>query len=86
MIPGITYDWISFISDESVEDQCKDMRSLRPHTSCVLYGGQKCNGKEGLKELSNGANLFNVKEMLDFDVESVSVRDGCQLTLYTGPL
>ena len=67
-----------------MEDKCKDMRNMHPHTSCVLYDGPKCNGKEGLKELSNGASLVDVRGILDFDVESVSVRHGCQLTLYTG--
>ena len=59
---------------------------MNQHASCILYDGQKCNGKEGLKELSNGADVTNVKEMLHFNVESVSVRHGCQLTVYTGRL
>jgi hypothetical protein len=60
------------------------MRRMHPQTSCVLYDGQKCNGKDGLKELSNRDNLVDVKRILEFDIESVSVRHGCQLTLYTG--
>ena len=53
----------------------------RPDASCVLYDDELCNGEEGEKELSGGDSVESVSE---FTVESVSVKTGCQLTIFTG--
>ena len=53
----------------------------RPDAGCVLYDDELCNGEEGEKELSGGDSVESVSE---FTVESVSVKTGCQLTIFTG--
>ena len=61
---------------------CKDVfkRTYRGASS-ILYDDENCHGEEGVKEMTQGEFLMSP---LGFDVESVSVRKGCFLNLYTG--
>ena len=61
---------------------CKDVfkRTYRGAT-CVLYDDENCDGREGVKEMTQGEFLLS---SLEFDVESVSIRKGCFLNMYTG--
>jgi len=61
---------------------CKDVfkRTYRG-ASCILYDDEDCDGNEGVKEMKQNEFLINP---LGFDVESVSVRKGCYLNVYTG--
>ena len=45
-----------------------------------------CDGTEGLKKLVNVDVVKNIEDTLGFDVESISIKKGCQLTVYTGEL
>ena len=51
-----------------------------------MYDDEKCNGEEGVKEMKNGDVAMNIETVLGFDVESVSIRQGCKLTIFTGKL
>ena len=57
-----------------------------PNANCILYDDENCNGDEGVKEMSNGDIEINFESMNGFDVESVSIKQGCKLTIYTGNL
>ena len=52
-----------------------------PDAACVLYDDEYCDGEEGVKELRSGEFFM---DSLEFDVESVSIRKGCRLNVYTG--
>ena len=61
---------------------CKDVfKSTHPGADCILYDDENCDGEEGVKELRRGESFMR---SLEFDVESVSVRKGCFLHIYTG--
>ena len=53
-----------------------------PDAACILYDKPKCNGENGLKELTNDEALSNIEQ--SFDVASVAIREGCQLVVDTG--
>ena len=55
-----------------------------PAATCILYDDTHCDGSDGLKELGNGAILLTDTAALGFDVESISVKKGCQLSIYSG--
>ena len=63
---------------------CVDIRNRYSDYKCILYDDTKCDGRKGATQLSNDETLFNVENSIGFGVESVSIRKGCQLTLYTG--
>ena len=51
---------------------------------CVLFDDEYCDGEEGFKELKQGEKFMNATNDLGFDVEFVSVRKGCFLSVFTG--
>jgi len=62
---------------------CKDVfKRTYSGASCILYDDEDCDGNEGVKAMTQGE--FLMTEPLGFDVESVSVRKGCYLNMYTG--
>ena len=63
---------------------CKRYFDENPNTSCILYDSANCNGEERSMTLQNGDSLSNVRNITSWDVESISVRTGCQLTVDTG--
>ena len=74
----------SLISDAFDGNMCQNVFEKDPETNCVLYENERCDGREGLKELHDGERLWNVENQTLFNVESISLRKGCRLTLYTG--
>ena len=73
-----------FIPFNLSKDLCKRTFAKNLAAGCIIYDDKRCDGHEGRKELLNGEILSKVTESLDFDIESVSVKKGCQLTVYTG--
>ena len=49
-----------------------------------MYDDERCDGDEGIKKLKSGDVVSNIEEMLGFDIESVSIKKGCQLKINTG--
>ena len=49
-----------------------------------MYDDERCDGDEGIKKLKSGDVVSNIEEMLGFDIESVSIKKGCQLKIHTG--
>ena len=69
-----------------VVEVCPFTFNTYPNASCILYDDENCNGDEGVKEMNNGDVALNFESMTGFDVESVSIKQGCKLTIYTGNL
>ena len=65
-------------------DRCPDTFYSHPNAACILYDDERCVGQEGMKEMGNGETIFDIGDKMDYDVESVSVRQGCQLVIDTG--
>ena len=55
-----------------------------PAAGCILYDDSKCYGEEGMQTMSSGGFLLTDQTELGWDVESVSIRKGCQLSIYSG--
>jgi hypothetical protein len=72
--------------DDDSEDQdlCKEVFVAHSAAGCILYDDSKCKGKEGMKTMSSGGFLLTDQTELEWDVESVSIRKGCQLSIYSG--
>jgi len=70
--------------EKSEKGFCKETFSKHTTADCILYDDEECDGDEGVKEMRRGGVLLTAKTVLPFDVESVSIRKGCQLTVYTG--
>ena len=70
--------------EEQEQDLCPTTFDTYQDASCILYDDEKCNGQEGVKEMGNGDIAMNIETMYSFDVESVSVRQGCTLTIFSG--
>jgi len=69
---------------KSEEGFCKETFAKHTPADCILYDDEECDGDEGVQEMRRGGVLLTAKTVLPFDVESVSIRKGCQLTVYTG--
>ena len=71
----------------SILDVCDEAFTGHDEAQCILYDDGGCDGTEGVRYLRTGDTILDVNSLRiesDFDIESVSVRKGCQLTLYTG--
>ena len=75
---------IDYVEAEEEQDLCPTTFDTYPDASCILYDDEKCNGQEGVKEMGNGDIAMNIETMYSFDIESVSVRQGCTLTIFSG--
>ena len=71
-------------NNEIEEDFCQDIFDKNPDVDCVLYDDERCDGDKGIKKLKSGDVVTNIEETLGFDVESVSIKKGCQLKVHTG--
>ena len=49
-----------------------------------MYDDEKCDGSEGIRKLSAGESFVNGTTALGFDVESISIKKGCQLKIFSG--
>ena len=73
-----------FISDEN-EDLCKDTFIKNPLAHCILYDDEECDASDASVSLSSGQSItFSANDEFSGEAESVSVKKGCQLTVYTG--
>ena len=70
----------------SESDRCPDTFYSHPNAACILYDEERCDGQEGMKEMGNGETAYDIDETLEYGIESVSVRQGCQLVIDTGRL
>ena len=70
--------------DNVKEDLCKDIFVRHSNASCILYDDEKCDGSEGIRKLSAGESFVNGTTALGFDVESISIKDGCQIKIFSG--
>jgi len=72
------------LGDNVKEDLCKDIFVRHSNASCILYDDEKCDGSEGIRKLSAGESFVNGTTALGFDVESISIKDGCQIKIFSG--
>ena len=79
-------DYVEAEEEQEAQEQdlCPTTFDTYPDASCILYDDEKCNGQEGVKEMGNGDIAMNIETMYSFDVESVSIRQGCTLTIFSG--
>ena len=63
---------------------CEHVFDENNGSGCILYDGARCKHQKGLKVLHNSNLIKNLEETANFEVESISVRSGCRLTVYTG--
>ena len=82
MVLAISTLFLSF--SEQCEDLCPDTFSLYPNARCILYDDEKCNGAEGMKQMGNGDDITNIEMRYSFDVESISIKRGCEMTIFSG--
>ena len=66
------------------KDLCKNIFEEHSSAGCILYDDEKCDGSDGIKILAAGELLMTDTTALDFDVESISIKKGCHMTVYTG--
>ena len=69
---------------EIEENFCPESFFKHPDASCILYDDEKCDGEEGMKQMVNGDIVTNIEATFGFDIESVSIRKGCKLTVHAG--
>ena len=65
-----------------VLDTCKDVFKRHSDADCILYDEGNCDDEHGMTELKNRQSVLNTGRK--FGIESVSIREGCQLAIYTG--
>ena len=65
---------------------CENVFEENLGAGCILYDGARCKHQKGLKVLQNSNLIKNLEETANFEVESISIRSGCRLTVYTGNL
>ena len=52
--------------------------------SCALYDDENLDGSEGFKQMHSGDKISELEKKFGFDVESLFIKQGCQLDVYTG--
>merc|ERR1711944_235996 len=62
-------------------DLCEEIFLRHANASCILYDDEKCDGSEGIRKLSAGESFVNGTTAPGFDVESISIKDGCQIKI-----
>ena len=63
---------------------CEHVFDDNPGSGCILYDSARCKHKKGIKVLKNSNLIKNLEETANFEAESISIRSGCRLTVYTG--
>ena len=68
---------------------CERAFSNHPDANCVLYQNINCmDGAKGAKEMGTEDSLLDIEKATrtneTFEVESISVRQGCELIVYQG--
>ena len=74
---------VSKLPDE--EDSCEDLFATNKNAECILYDStSKCNDRR-FKALHSGGLVSYIENMwMHLEVDSISVRKGCRLTVFTG--
>ena len=71
-----------------VGKQCAQAFSTYPVANCILYHEPDCDDTKGTKEMGDGDTMMDIEKVTrtneTFEVESVSVREGCELIVHTG--
>ena len=64
---------------------CKETFIKNPLAGCILYDDKECDASDDSVALSSGqAITFSEDDKFSGEAESMSVRKGCTLTVYTG--
>ena len=73
------------VSRAPEEDTCANMFTTYKDSACFLYNrASNCNALR-FKALENGGMINNIENMWwHLEVDSISVRKGCRLTVFTG--
>ena len=59
---------------------CQESFTKHPDSKCIIYADKECNDALGLKKMLKDERLTT----LESGVLSVSIRNGCKLTIYGG--
>ena len=63
---------------------CDNVFQTYPDSFCIVYDHEECKGEDGRKTFGNG-DVMAIPPR-SFDIESISIKKGCQLTVNTGIL
>ena len=63
-----------------IDTVCQESLTSYPDSKCILYADKDCNDALGLKKMLKDERLTT----LESGVLSVSIRNGCKLTIYGG--
>ena len=66
------------------DHECDKVFQTYPDSFCIVYDNEECNGEDGRKLFDNGEVMARPQK--SFDIESISIKKGCQLTVNTGIL
>ena len=66
------------------QSECKTIFQSHPDSFCIVYDDEECKGADGLKAFDKDEIITEPPE--SFDVESISVRKGCQFTVNNGKI
>ena len=71
---------INIIYLSIIDAKCQQSFAKYPDSKCILYADKDCNDALGLKKMLKDERLTT----LESGVLSVSIRNGCKLTIYGG--
>ena len=71
---------INIIHLSITDTVCQESFTKRPDSKCIIYADKECNDALGLKKMLRDERLTT----LESGVLSVSIRNGCKLTIYGG--
>ena len=71
---------INIIHLSITDTVCQESFTKRPDSKCIIYADKECNDALGLKKMLKDERLTT----LESGVLSVSIRNGCKLTIYGG--
>lgn len=71
---------INIIYLSIIDTVCQESFTNYPDSKCILYADKDCNDALGLKKMLKDERLTT----LESGVLSVSIRNGCKLTIYGG--
>ena len=63
-----------------IDTVCQESFTKYPDSKCILYADKECNDALGLKKMLKDERLT----ILESGVLSVSIKNGCKLTIYGG--
>ena len=66
------------------QSECKTIFKSHPGSFCIVYDDEECKGADGFKAFDKDESIIEPPD--SFDVESISVRKGCQFTVNNGKI